>query len=76
MVGSSKVRVLCPSISFPFARLGASLGISRTFCPLVEGFVFRSNSLSVVLADLFPLLRQSIDSFEELMGERKVMSEV
>ena len=76
MVGSSKVRILCHSISFLFVRLGAYLGISRTFFPLVEGFVFRGNSLSVVLVDLFPLLRQSIDSFEELMGERRVMSDV
>ena len=76
MVGSSKVRILFPSVSFLFARLGVSLGVSRTFCPLVECFVFRGNSLSVVLVDLFPLLRQSIDSFEELMGEWRVMSDV
>ena len=40
MVSSSKVRIVCPSISFLFACLGASLGISCTFSPLVEGFVF------------------------------------
>ena len=76
MVGSSEVRILCPFISFLFACLGASLGISRTFCHLVEGFVFGGSSLSVVLADLFPLLRQSIDWFEELVGEWRVMSKV
>ena len=76
MVGSSKVRILFPSVSFLFARLGVSLGVSRTFCPLVEGFVFGVSSLSVVLADLFPLLCQSVDWFEELVGEQRVMSEV
>ena len=40
MVSTSEVRIVCPSISFLFARLGASLGVSRTFSPLVEGFVF------------------------------------
>ena len=76
MVGSSEVRILCPSVSFLFARLGASLEVSRTFRPLVEGFVFGGSSLSVVLADLFPLLCQSIDWFEELVGEWRVMSKV
>ena len=50
MVGSSKVRILFPSILFLFARLRASLGVSHTFCPLVEGFVFGGSSLGVVLA--------------------------
>ena len=76
MVGSSKVRILFPSVSFLFARLGVSLGVSHTFCPLVEGFVFGVSSLSVVLADLFPLLCQSVDWFEELVGEQRVMLEV
>ena len=76
MVGSSEVRILCPSVSFLFARLGASLEVFRTFLPLVEGFVFGGSSLSVVLADLFPLLRQSVDWFEELVGEWRVMSKV
>ena len=76
MVDSSEVRIHCPSISFLFACLGASLGVSRSFCPLVEDFVFGGSSLSVVLADLFPLLRQSVDWFEDLVGERRVMSEV
>ena len=71
-----KLGYFAPLFRFLLRVWGASLGISRTFCPLVECFVFRGNSLSVVLADLFPLLRQSIDSFEELMGERRVMSEV
>ena len=61
MIGSSDTRTLCHSISFLFTRLGASLSVSRTFYPLVEGFVFKDSSLSVVLADLVPLLHQSVD---------------
>ena len=76
MVGSSEVRILCPSVSFFFTRLGASLGVSLTFFPLVEGFVFGGSSLSVVLASLFPLLHQSVDWFKELVGEQRVMSKV
>ena len=61
MLSSSKVRVLCPSVSFLFAHLGAFLGISHNFYSLVEDFVSGGNSLSLVLTDLFPLLRQSVD---------------
>ena len=71
-----EVRALCPSVSFLFARLGASLGISRNFCPLVEDFVGRGNNLSLVLTDLFPLLRQFVDWFEDLVSDRRAMSEV
>ena len=56
--------------------LGASLRVSHTFSPLVKGFVFGGSSLNVVLANLFPLLRQSVDWFKELVGEQRVMSEV
>ena len=76
MVNSSEVRVACPSISFFFARLGAFLGTSHTFLPLVGNFVFEGSSLCVVLGDLFPLLCQSIDWFEGLVSERRAMSEV
>ena len=55
-VGSSEVRIACPSISFLFALLGGSLG--------------------VVLIELYPLLRQSLDWFEGLVRERGIMSEV
>ena len=41
MVSSSEVRIACPSISFFFARLGATLGVSFTFFPLVEALFFR-----------------------------------
>ena len=76
MVGSSETRTLCPFISFLFARLRAFLSVSRTFCPSVEGFVFKGSSLGVVLANLVPLLRQSVDWFEDLVGKRRGMLEV
>ena len=74
MVGSSEVRIACPSISFLFARLGGSLGVF----PHVENFVFEGNSLGVVLTELCPLLCQSLDWFEGLVREREreIMSEV
>ena len=72
MVSSSEVRIACPSISFLFARLGGSLGIF----PHLENFVFEGNSLGIALADLLPLLRQSIDWFEGLVKEQEAMSEV
>ena len=54
MVGSSEVRIACPSISFLFAHLGGSLGVF----PHVENFVFKGNSLGVVLTELCPLLSE------------------
>ena len=72
MVGSSEVRIASPSISFLFARLGGSLGVF----PNVEDFVFEGNSLGVVLTELCPLLRQSINWFEGLIREQGIMSEV
>ena len=57
MVSSSEVKTACPSISFLFARLGGSLGVF----PHLENFISKGNSLGVVVADLLPLLRQSID---------------
>ena len=44
--------------------------------PHLENFVFKGNSLGVVVADLLPLLRQSIDWFWGLVREREAMSEV
>ena len=71
MVSGFEVRITC-SISFLFARLGGSLGVF----PHLENFVFKGNSLSVALADLLSLLRQSIDWFESWVREREIMSEV
>ena len=76
MVDKSEVRQLCPSISFFFARLGAFLGSSSAFCPLIEGFIFGGSGLGLVLADLLSLLHQSVSWFEELVGNRGAMSEV
>ena len=72
MVSGSEVRIACPLISFLFARLGGSLVVF----PHLENFVFEGNSLSVALADLLPLLRQSIDWFKSWVREREIMSEV
>ena len=70
MVSNFEVRTACPSISSLFARLGGSLGVF----PHLENFISEGNSLGVVMADLLPLLRQSIDWFGDLV--REVMSEV
>ena len=76
MLSSSEVRAFCPFVSFLFACLGASLGISHNFYPLFEDFASGENSLSLVIADLFPLLHQSVGWFENLLSDRKAMSEV
>ena len=70
MVSSSEVRIACPSISFLFVRLGGSLGVF----PHLKNFIFEGNSLGVVVANLLPLLRQSIDWFWDLV--REAMSKV
>ena len=70
MVNSSEVRTACPSISFLFACLGGSLGVF----PHLENFIYEGNSLGIVVADLLPLLRQSIDWFRGLV--REAMSDV
>ena len=56
MVSSSKVWVACPSVSFFFARLGAALGVSNDFFPLVGDYLFEGCGLSVVLGELSPIL--------------------
>ena len=63
MVSSSEVRIACPSISFVFAHLGGSLWVF----PHLENFISEGNSLGVVVADLLPLLRQSINWFWDLV---------
>ena len=72
MVSGSEVRITCPSLSFLFAHLGGSLGVF----PYLEKFVFEGNSLSVALANILPLLHQSIDWFEGLVREQGIMFEV
>ena len=76
MVDSSKVRVVCPLVSFLFARLGASLDTSSPFLPLIENFIFEGCGLGVVVGELFPMLSQSINWFRDLIEERERMSEV
>ena len=76
MVNSSKVRVMCPSVSFLFAHLGASLDTSGAFIPLIKNFIFEGCGLGVVVGELFPVLNQSVNWFGGLIEERKRMSEV
>ena len=56
MVSGSEVWVICPSVSFFFARLGVALGVSGDFLPLVGDFVFAGCGLSVVIGELSPIL--------------------
>ena len=55
---------------FPFRASRGSLGVF----PHLENFISEGNSLGMVVADLLPLLRQSIDWFRDLV--REAMSEV
>ena len=73
MVSGSKVRAACPSMSFFFAHLGAALGVSSDFLPLVGDFIFVGCGLSSVIGELSPILGQSLAWFE---GETKRMAEV
>ena len=73
MVSDSEVRIACPSVSFFFAHLGAALGVSGDFLPLVGDFVFVGCGLSAALEELSPILSQSIAWFK---GETKRMLEV
>jgi len=57
-----EIRFLCPSISFFFARLKAFLESSGG-CPHFGFFAFGDSALELVLVDLHPLLRQSLDWF-------------
>ena len=61
MVDSSEIRRLYPSLSFFFARLGATLGSPCSFGSFIENFVFRGSGLSLALAYLLPVLRESVD---------------
>ena len=60
-------------MSFFFARLGAALGVSGDFLPLVGDFIFAGCSLSLVIGELSPILGQSLAWFE---GETRRMAEV
>ena len=73
MVSDSEVRAACPSVSFFFARLGAALGVSSDFLPLVGDFIFVGCGLSLVIGELPPILGQSLAWFE---GETRRMVEV
>ena len=68
-----EVRRLSPYVSFFFARIGASLESSGGGCPQVELFISSDSTLGLFLADLYPLLRQSLDWFQSL---REMLVEV
>ena len=73
MVSGFEVRAICPSVSFFFARLEATLGVSGDFLPLVGDFVFAGCGLSLVIGELSPILGQSLAWFE---GETRRMAAV
>ena len=73
MVDSSEVWEACPSVSFFFAHLGAALGVSGDFFPLIGDYLFEGSGLSVVLGELSPISGRSLAWFER---ETKRMSEV
>ena len=51
----SKVRAVCPSVSFFFACLGDALGVSGDFLLLVGDFIFVGCGLSLVIGELYPI---------------------
>ena len=73
MVNGSEVKAACPLVSFFFAHLGAALGVSGDFLPLVGDFIFVGCGLSLVIGELSPILGQSLALFE---GETRRMVEV
>ena len=73
MVNGSEVKAACPLVSFFFAHLGAALGVSGDFLPLVGDFIFVGCDLSLVIGELSPILGQSLAWFE---GETRRMVEV
>ena len=73
MVSGSEVKATCPSVSFFFDCLGAALGVSGDFLPLVGDFIFVGCGLSLVIGELSPILGQSLAWVE---GETKRMVEV
>ena len=73
MVSGFEVRAVFPSVSFFFARLGAALGVSGDFLPLLGDFIFAGCGLSLVIGELSLILGQSLAWFE---GETRRMAEV
>ena len=60
-----EVKHHCLYVSFLFAYLGAFLK-SNGGCPKIGPFTPRGSALKLVLADLSPLLRQSLDWFRSI----------
>ena len=63
MVGYSDIRCTSPSVAFFFACLGVLLGTSSDHYPWVGDFVLSDSGLGLVLGNLYPPLRQSLDWF-------------
>ena len=64
MVSGFEVRAICPSVSFFFVHLRATLGVSGDFLPFVRDFIFAGCSLSLVIREFSPILGQSFAWFE------------
>ena len=79
MVDYSEVRHLSPSVLLFFARLEAFINSFGGRCPTIEGFALGDSSLDLVLANLYPLLRQSQNWFkavQRVLAEERMGSEV
>lgn len=79
MVDYSEVRHLSPSVLLFFARLEAFINSFGGRCPTIEGFALGDSSLDLVLANLYPLLRQSLNWFkamQRVLAEERMGSEV
>ena len=88
MVGYFEIQRTSPSVDFLFARLGALLESSVKplsvlspvgIYPPIEGFVFSSGGLGLVLGDVYPLLYKSqvwFKSVREVLRREVMGSEV
>ena len=79
MVDYSNIRRTSSYVAFFFARLGASLGSSSDHCSRVRDFVLGDSNLGLVLGDLYPLLRRSLDWFgtvRKVLRRERMVSKV
>ena len=63
MVGYSDIRRTSPFVAFFFVHLGVFLGSSSDHYPWVRDFVLGDSGLGLMLGNLCPLLRQSLNWF-------------
>ena len=79
MVDYFEVRHLSPSVSLFFACLEAFINSFGGRRPTIEGFALGDSSLDLVLANLYPLLRQSLNWFkavQRVLAKERMGSEV